>query len=217
VAYPYIPGSNTEAFKGVSVFAGLMITLGSAGLVNQVMSGLVAVYARALRPGDLVQAGSTVGIVSEVGLLSTKLITLKREEVTIPNAVLVGSSVTNYSKLAEPDGAVVSTKVTIGYDAPWRRVHELLTEAARRTPGVRARPEPIVLQTALSDFYVEYELRAHVERVEQRLRVLSALHGEIQDRFQEAGLQIMSPHFEMQPAEPVLPPPDAGAPRRRTA
>jgi small-conductance mechanosensitive channel len=218
VAYPYIPGSNTDAFKGVSVFAGLMITLGSAGLVNQVMSGLVVVYARALRPGDLVQAGNTIGIVSEVGLLSTKLVTPKREEVTIPNAVLVGNSVVNYSKLAEPDGAVVSTTVTIGYDAPWRQVHALLTDAARRTPGVRVRPEPFVLQTALSDFYVEYELRAHIERVEERIRVLSALHGEIQDRFREAGVQIMSPHFEAQPPEPVLPPPDdAGAPGRRKA
>lgn len=204
IAYPYIPGSDTDAFKGVSVFAGLMISLGSAGLVNQVMSGLVVVYARALKPGDFVEAGGTVGIVSEVGLLSTKVVTPRREEVTIPNAVLVGGKVTNYSKLAEPDGAVVSTTVTIGYDAPWRQVQSLLLGAAGRTPGVRAQPEPFVLQRALSDFYVEYELRFHVTRPQDRLAVLSTLHGEIQDAFNAARVQIMSPHFESQPDAPVL-------------
>jgi hypothetical protein len=145
VAYPYIPGSETEAFKGISVFTGLMISLGSAGLVNQVMSGLVVVYARALKPGDFVAAGETVGVVSEVGLLSTKVVTPKAEEVTIPNAVLVGGKAVNYSKLAAPEGALVSTSVTIGYDAPWRQVHGLLLAAAGRTPGVQAQPEPFVL------------------------------------------------------------------------
>jgi small-conductance mechanosensitive channel len=204
VAYPYIPGSDTDAFKGISVFTGLMISLGSAGLVNQVMSGLVVVYARALKAGDFVEAGDTMGTVSEVGLLSTKIVTPRREEVTIPNAVVVGGKVTNYSKLATPDGAVVSTTVTIGYDAPWRQVHALLLAAAGRTPGVRPRPEPVVLQRALSDFYVEYELRCHIERPEERVRVLSALHAEIQDAFNEARVQIMSPHFESQPETPVL-------------
>lgn len=204
VAYPYIPGSETDAFKGVSVFTGLMISLGSAGLVNQVMSGLVIVYARALKPGDFVAAGDTLGIVSEVGLLSTKVVTPKREEVTIPNAVLVGGKVTNFSKLAAPDGAVVSTTVTIGYDAPWRQVHALLLAAAGRTPGVLARPEPFVLQRSLSDFYVEYELRFRVARPEERIGVLSRLHAEIQDAFNDASLQIMSPHFESQPHAPVL-------------
>jgi len=206
VAYPYIPGSETEAFKGVSVFAGLMISLGSAGLVNQVMSGLVVVYARALKPGDLVEAGDVVGVVSEVGLLSTKVITPKREEVTIPNAVMVGGKVTNYSKLAEPDGAIVSTTVTIGYDAPWRQVHELLLGAAGRTPGVRARPEPFVMQRALSDFYVEYELRFRIAVPAERFVILSVLHAEIQDAFNDAALQIMSPHFVAQPDAPVLGP-----------
>lgn len=204
VAYPYIPGSDTDAFKGVSVFAGLMISLGSAGLVNQVMSGLVVVYARALKPGDFVEVGETVGLVSEVGLLSTKIVTPKREEITIPNAVLIGGTITNYSKLAAPDGAVVSTTVTIGYDAGWRQVQELLLAAAARTDGVRELPEPFVLQRSLSDFYVEYELRFHIERPEARVRVLSALHAEIQDAFNAARVQIMSPHFEAQPEQPVL-------------
>jgi small-conductance mechanosensitive channel len=215
VAYPYIPGSNTDAFKGVSVFAGIMISLGSAGLVNQLMSGLVIVYARALKSGDFVEIGETVGLVSEVGLLSTKIVTPKQEEVTIPNAVLIGGKVTNYSKLAAPDGAMVSTTVTIGYDAPWRQVHELLLSAAARTAGIRKAPEPFVLQRSLSDFYVEYELRFRVAKPEERFWLLSALHAEIQDRFNEARVQIMSPHFEKQPREPVLavgqkPPPAGG-------
>jgi small-conductance mechanosensitive channel len=204
VAYPYIPGSESEAFKGISVFAGLMITLGSAGLVNQVMSGLVVVYARALKPGDFVLAGDTLGTVSEVGLLSTKVVTPKREEVTIPNAVLVAAKVTNYSKLAIPDGSIASTAVTIGYDAPWRKVHGLLLRAASRCAGVRATPEPIVLQRSLGDFFVEYELFVRLEHADQRLFVLSRLHAEIQDAFNDAGVQIMSPHFVMQPDAPVL-------------
>jgi small-conductance mechanosensitive channel len=206
VAYRYIPGSESDAFKAIGVFTGLMISLGSAGLVNQVMSGLVMVYARALRPGELVRAGEVVGLVSEVGLLSTKVVTPKREEVTIPNVVLAGTMVTNYSRLAGEDGAIVSTAVTIGYDAPWRQVHALLLLAAERTPGVRREPRPYVLQKALSDFYVEYELRAPIERAEMRFQVLSDLHAQIQDAFNEFGVQIMSPNFEAQPERPVLVP-----------
>lgn len=206
VAYQYIPGSESDAFKAIGVFTGLMISLGSAGLVNQVMSGLVMVYARALRPGELVRAGEVVGVVSEVGLLSTKVVTPRREEVTIPNAVLAGTMVTNYSRLAGEDGAVISTAVTIGYDAPWRQVHALLLLATDRTPGVRKEPRPYVLQKALTDFYVEYELRAHLERSVERFRVLSDLHAQIQDAFNEFGVQIMSPNFEAQPERPVVVP-----------
>ena len=140
VAYPYIPGSETPAFRGISVFVGLMLSLGSAGLVNQVMSGLVVVYARAIHPGEYVRIGDNEGIVSEVGLLSTKLTTFRKEEVTIPNAVLVGTATTNYSRLADEQGAVVSTSVTIGYDAPWRQVEAMLLLAAERTADVRKQP-----------------------------------------------------------------------------
>ena len=208
-AYQYIPGSESDAFKAIGVFAGLMISLGSAGLVNQVMSGLVMVYARALRPGELVRAGEVVGIVSEVSLLSTKVVTPRREEVTIPNAVLAGTMITNYSRLADEDGAVISTSVTIGYDAPWRQVHALLLLAAERTPGVLKQPRPYVLQKALSDFYAEYELRAHIERSAARFQILSDVHAQIQDAFNEFGVQIMSPNFEAQPERPVLVPPSA--------
>jgi small-conductance mechanosensitive channel len=206
VAYRYMPGAETDAFKAVGVFAGLMISLGSAGLVSQIMSGLVVAYSRALKPGELVQAGDTAGLVSEVGFLSTKLVTVRREEITIPNAVLAGSTVTNYSRLAGADGAIVATRVTIGYDAPWRQVHALLALAAERTPGTRRTPAPYVMQRALSDFYVEYELRVHIERPEDRFRVLSDLHAQIQDAFNEFGVQIMSPAFESQPDRPVVVP-----------
>jgi small-conductance mechanosensitive channel len=207
VAYQYVPGAGTDAFKAIGVFAGLMVSLGSAGLVGQLMSGLAVAYSRALKPGELVQAGTTVGMVSEVGFLSTKLVTARREEITIPNAVLAGATVTNYSRLAGADGAVVATRVTIGYDAPWRQVHALLRLAAERTPGTRRTPVPQVVQGALSDFYVEYELRAHIERPEERFRVLSDLHAQIQDAFNEFGVQIMSPAFESQPDKPVIVPP----------
>lgn len=205
-AYPYVPGSGSDAFKGVSVLAGLMISLGSSGVVNQVMSGIVLVYARALRPGDYVRVGDVEGTVTTLGILSTKIRTPRQEEVTLANALMVSSSLTNFSRLAEDGGVIVHTAVTIGYDAPWRQVHALLLSAAARTAGLRAEPAPYVLQRALSDFYVEYELNARLVSPEQRIFVLATLHEEIQDAFNAAGVQIMSPHFRANPAEPVLVP-----------
>jgi small-conductance mechanosensitive channel len=209
IAYPYIPGSETGVFKGISVFVGLVLTLGSSGLVNQVMSGVLLVYSRALRPGDYVRVGDEMeGVVTQVGLLSTKLCNFRREEITVPNAVLVGASVRNFSRLAGNDGPVATTKLTIGYDAPWRTVHALLLRAATRTPGIRLEPPPRVLQRSLQDFFVEYELLAHLERPEERPSVLSELHAQIQDAFNEHGVQIMSPHFEAQPERKVVVPPE---------
>jgi small-conductance mechanosensitive channel len=212
VAYPYIPGSGTDAFRGISVFVGLMLSLGSAGLVNQVMSGLVVVYARAIRPGEYVKIGELEGLVAEVGLLSTKLVTARKEEITIPNAVMTNAATVNYSRLGDKDGAVVSTSVTIGYDAPWRQVHALLTLAAQRTEQVRADPPPRVAQRKLDDFYVEYMLMVHVDQPAQRPFILSALHANIQDAFNEYGVQIMSPHFEIQPEKTVFVPRDQWRP-----
>ncbi|MCI0660520.1 MAG: mechanosensitive ion channel family protein [Acidobacteria bacterium] len=206
VSYPYIPGSDTNAFKGVSVFVGLMVSLGSAGLINQIMSGLVVIYSRALKIGEFVRVGDDEGLVSEVGMLSTKIVTRKREEITIPNAVLVGTRTVNYSRLAGNEGAVFSTSVTIGYDAPWRQVHAMLLLAAERTAGVRKNPRPHVVQQALADFYVEYQLLVNLDRPEDRVPVLSELHAQIQDAFNEFGVQIMSPHFERQPSGRVFVP-----------
>jgi small-conductance mechanosensitive channel len=209
VAYPYIPGSNTEGFKGIGVLAGLVVSLGSAGLVNQVMSGLVIVYSRAFRVNDYVSIGETEGVVSDMGVLSTKLVTVQREEVIIPNATLVGMTAVNYTRLAKDQGSVASTSVTIGYDAPWRQVHSMLLVAAGRTAGVCQQPPPRVLQRSLGDFYVEYRLLVHLlplERPEERPLVLSELHAQIQDVFNEHGVQIMSPHFMLQPHRPVVVP-----------
>ena len=207
VAYPYIPGSQSYAFKGISVFVGLMISLGSAGFVNQLMSGLVIVYSRALKPGDFVQVADSEGTISEVGMLATKLVTPLKHEITIPNAVLVGSTVTNFSRLADAQsGAIVSTEVTIGYDTPWRQVHAMLQLAAERTALVRREPKPVVIQRALSDFYVAYQLLVSVDRPETRRAVLSELHANIQDVFNEFGVQIMSPNFESQPEGKVYVP-----------
>jgi small-conductance mechanosensitive channel len=204
--YPYLPGSDSEVFKGISVLLGAMLTLGSSGLVTQLMSGLVLIYARALRTGDYVVIGDTEGVVTEIGALATKIMTMRNQEVTIPNNQMVSQSIVNYSKLAASQGTMISTKVTIGYDAPWRQVHAMLLTAAAATPGVRADPAPRVLQRALSDWYVEYELFCHIDRPLDRLPLLSALHARVQDTFNENGVQIMSPHFVMQPEQAVVVP-----------
>jgi len=206
IAYPYIPGSNTDAFKGVSVLVGLMVSLGSAGFVNQIMSGLVVVYSRALRPGEFVRIGDDVGRVLEVGMLSTKLLTYMREEITIPNGVLVGTQTVNYSRHTIETGVMMKTTVTIGYDAPWRQVHGMLLHAAEQTEGIRKEPAPRVYQKALSDFFVEYELVFNVNEPSKRVTLLSELHTYIQDLFNEEGVQIMSPHYEGQPNEKIVVP-----------
>jgi small-conductance mechanosensitive channel len=210
VAYPYIPGSGTAAFQGISVLLGLMVSLGAAGFVNQVMSGLVVAYSRSVRTGEFVQVGQTQGTVTEVGVLATKILTPTRQEITIPNAVMVGSPLTNFSRHADPErGSLISTGVTIGYDTPWRQVEAMLIEAARRTTTVRREPAPRVIQRGLQDFYVEYRLIFSLDRPETQVLVLSELHAHIQDVFNEHGVQIMSPHFVAQPAEKAVVPPEA--------
>jgi small-conductance mechanosensitive channel len=213
-AYPYLPGSSSEAFKGLSLLLGVMVSLGSTGIMAQAMSGLVLVYSRALGVGDSIRAGAVEGVVSEVGLLSTKVITLRGEEVTLPNNVVIAGGVTNFSRLNRGGGALCTTTVTIGYDAPWRQVEALLTRAASGTRGLLAEVPPYVLQRSLSDFFVTYDLVARLENPIDRPQVLSELHGRIQDLFNEAGIQIMSPHFMVQPPAPVLARPTGDGPDR---
>ena len=219
VAYPYIPGSSSDAFKGLSVMFGLMISLGSTGLMTQMMSGLVVIYSRALRKGDFVSVSGTDGIVVEVGALATKIVNLRNEEITIPNSVLISNSIRNYSRLSESGGAVISTKITIGYDTPWRQVHALLSIAAEQTAGIQQEPKPFVLQRSLSDFYVEYELFVHIDEPMRRFFILTDLHANIQDQFNEYGVQIMSPNFRSQPDQPVVVPKENwyAAPAKRPA
>jgi small-conductance mechanosensitive channel len=195
VAYPFLPGSGTDAFKGVSVFLGLVISLGSTGIVNQVMSGLTVTYSRALRVGDYVGVGEIEGTVMHLGALSTKIQTPRGEDVTIPNAVIVSREVTNYSRNPSQTPVLASTAVTIGYDTPWRQVESLLRLAASRTTGLRTDPAPMVVQSSLQDFYVEYTLFVCLDEPRMRRIVLGTLRANIQDAFNEYGVQIMSPHY----------------------
>ncbi len=208
MAYPYLPGAGSEAFKGVSVLAGVMLSLGASSVVGQALSGLSLMYARALRVGEYVRIGDTEGTVSAVGLLATKIHTGMGEEVSLPSAMIVGQPVRNFSRLVQDGQFMLQTGVTIGYATPWRQVHALLLEAARRTAGVARDPAPYVVQTALSDFYVEYKLCAQGNRAapQRRVEALNALHGHIQDLFNEHGVQIMSPHYRSDPAEPQVVP-----------
>ena len=200
VVYPYMPGSQSEAFKGVSVFVGLIISLGSTGVMNQILSGLMVTYSRALKVGDFVKVANIEGTVTELGTLATRVTTPRNEEITIPNSLVLSDATTNYSRNNAEQGVFTSTGVTIGYDTPWRQVHSLLQLAASRTDGIRADPKPHVMQVALEDFYVNYRLFVVLDQPQRRLRILAALHANIQDAFNEYGVQIMSPHYESDPS-----------------
>jgi small-conductance mechanosensitive channel len=206
LSYEFLPGAKSDAFKGVSVFIGLIISLGSTGIMNQVMSGLMVTYSRAVRVGDFVRIGDVEGTVTQLGTLSTKIKTPRNEEVTLPNALVVTQAATNFSRHAD-DGVMAPASVTIGYDVPWRQVQALLVMAAERTPGVRRRPAPVVLQTALGDFAVEYKVLVCVDQPHRRIVTLDALHANIQDAFNEYGVQIMSPAYEADPGERKTVPP----------
>jgi small-conductance mechanosensitive channel len=207
VSYPYVPGSQSDVFKGVSVFVGLLLSLGSSGVMNQAMSGLMVTYSRSLKCGDFVRVGNSEGTVTSVGTLATKIKSPRNEEITIPNAMVASQTTTNYSRNAA-EGTYSSTSVTIGYDTPWRQVHALLLLAAKRTPGVRSEPGPVILQTGLEDWYVQYTLFAALEHPERRFFVLDVLHANIQDAFNQHGVQIMSPRYVTDPKEPKIVPPD---------
>jgi len=209
MAYPYLPGADSDAFKGVSVLVGIMITLGGSNLIGQGASGLILMYSRTLRVGEYVRISDQEGTVTEMGAFTTKIRTGLGEEVTLPNAMVLGTATKNYSRASKGRGFVLDTTVTIGYDTPWRQVQSLLLAAASRTEGVLADPEPRVFQTELSDFYVAYRLvtQAAPELPRPRAEVLSALHANVLDVFAEAGVQIMSPHYLGDPADPKVPPP----------
>lgn len=205
-AYPHMPGAQSDAFKGVSVLLGLMITLGSSGLVNQIMSGLVVLYSKAVRGGEVVRIGEVEGQVTDLGLLSTRVLVPSGEEVSIPNALVVTHEITNYSRGPGNGRAVASTSVTIGYDTPWRQVRALLLLAAQRTKEIARDPAPRVTQVRLADWYAEYRLIFEVEDGKRRTAVLTDVHAAIQDTFNEYGVQVMSPHFVAQPDGPVVVP-----------
>ena len=220
MAYPYLPGSDSEAFKGMSVLVGLMLTVGGSGLVGQSVSGLVLMYSRTLRVGEYVRIENHEGTVTKLGTFTTRIRTGLGEELTLPNTLVLGTVTKNYSRTVTGPGFVVDTVVTIGYDTPWRQVEAMLVEAAARTPGILADPAPRVFQTALTDFYPEYRLVCQASPSEPRPRaeVLSMLHARIQDVFNEHGVQIMSPHYLGDPeyAKVVRPDDWYKAPARRS-
>lgn len=208
MAYPYLPGAQTEAFKGMSVLIGVMMSLGASSFVGQVAGGLILTYSSMLKKGEYVRIGDHEGTVVSIGAFNTRIRTGVGEEVTLPNSMIVGNATKNYSRAVKGDGYVVDTVVTIGYDTPWRQVHAMLIEAALRTEGVLSDPPPKVFQTSLSDFYPEYRLvcQALPTAPNIRAQVLTQLHAHIQDVFNEYGVQIMSPHYMLDPAhEKVVP------------
>ncbi len=203
VIFPYLPGSDSAAFKGVSVFLGVLLSLGSGSAIANTISGAVMTYMRPFAVGDRVKVGDMTGDVLERALLYTRLRTIKNEEVTLPNSQVLGGSILNYTAALAHGGLIIHTEVTIGYDAPWRKVQRLLKEAAAATEGVLADPAPFVLQTALGDYSVRYELNAWTRRPGEMVELYSRLHQNIQDRFNAEGVEIMSPAFFVRREKPV--------------
>jgi len=195
VIFPYLPGSDSKVFQGVSVFIGIVFSLGSSSIISNVVSGLVLTYMRPFKVGDRIKIGDLIGNVVEKTPFVTRIRTLKNEEVTIPNSGIMSAQTFNYTHSASVYGLILHTKLTFGYDTPWRKVHELLLEAAKRTPDTLETPKPFVLQTALDDFYAEYQLNVYVNDADKMTQVYTALHQNVQDVFKEAGVEITSPHF----------------------
>ncbi|WP_294619709.1 mechanosensitive ion channel family protein [uncultured Bacteroides sp.] len=193
--YPYLPGSKSGVFQGISVFVGLIVSLGSSTVIGNIIAGLVITYMRPFKLGDRIRLNDTTGNVIEKTPLVTRIRTPKNEVVTIPNSFIMSSHTVNYSASAREYGLIIHSEVTIGYDVPWRQVHRLLVEAALNTPGVVDDPRPFVLETSLSDWYPVYQVNAYIKEADRLAQIYSDLHQNIQDRFNEEGIEIMSPHY----------------------
>jgi len=208
IAYPLVPGSSSLAFKGLSILAGVVLSLGSTSAVANVMAGYMITYRRAFRVGDRVQIGDVQGDITEVRLQVTHLRTIKNEEITIPNSAILSSAVMNYSKPAEIGALILHTEVGIGYETPWRQVEAMLLEAARLTPGLEQEPAPSVLLLKLGDFAITYQINACARRANEMQRIYADLHRNILDQFNEHGVQIMTPAYEGDPEMPKVVPKD---------
>ena len=195
VIFPYIPGSQSEAFKGISIFLGVLFSLGSTSVIANVVAGIILTYMYAFTIGDRVKIGDTTGDIIERTLLVTRVRTTKNVVITIPNSSVLNSHIINFSSLAGEKGLILHTTVTIGYDVPWKRVHEALIAAARATGDILPEPDPFVLQTSLNDYYVSYEVNAYTNKPNGMARIYSDLHQNIQDAFNEAGIEILSPQY----------------------
>ena len=192
------------AFKGISVFIGILFSLGSTSAVANLIAGYIIIYRNLFNEGDRVRIADFSGTVIKTGLQVIYLRTIKNEEITVPSSLIVNSHVTNYSALARQQGLILHTAVTIGYDVPWRQVHALLLMAAEKTSGLLRDPKPFVLQKSLDDFYVAYELNAYTNDPQKMERTYSELHMNIQDAFNEYGVQIMSPSYRGDPEQPKV-------------
>jgi len=193
--FPYLPGSESDAFKGVSVFIGILFSFGSTSAITNIVAGLVITYMRAFQIGDIIKIGDVMGIVTEKTLLVTRIKTIKNEDISIPNSTVLSSHTINYTANAKNPGLIIHTTVTIGYDVPWKKMHEALINAALRTELILKEPKPFVLQTSLDDFYVSYQINAYTQAADRQAVVYSDLHANIQDSCNEAGIEIMSPHY----------------------
>jgi small-conductance mechanosensitive channel len=208
VAYPHIPGSSSEAFKGVSIFIGLMFSLGSSSVIANLMAGYTMIYRRAFKVGDRIVVKDLTGDVTDIRLMVTHLRTVKNEEIVVPNSDILGSHVINYSTLARSRGLILHTTVGIGYETPWRQVEAMLRLGAERTTGLLKEPAPFILQKALGDFAVTYELNAYCDDPQKMGRLYTAMHQNILDVFNEHGVQIMTPAYEGDPQAPKVVPKD---------
>ena len=206
IAYPYIPGSDSAAFKGISLMFGVLFSLGSTSMLSNIIAGYAMIYRRAFKVGDRIKIGDTIGDVEEMRLLVTNLRSLKNENVVIPNSQILNSEVTNFSAMALKEGLILHTTVGIGYEVPWRQVEAMLLIAPKRTSGLYADKKPFVLQRSLGDFAVNYELNVYCDEVNQMMPLYSELHRNIQDVFNEYDVQIMTPAYESDTPEPKIVP-----------
>ncbi len=195
VIFPYLPGSDSPVFQGVSVFLGFLFTFGSAGSLSNIISGLVLTYMRLFKIGDRVKIGDVFGDVIEKSLLVTRVRTIKNEIISIPNSSVMNGHTINYSSDAHEKGLIIHTTVTIGYDVPWRDMHKALIDAAEKTDLILKDPRPFVLQTSLDDFYVSYQINAYIREANKQALIYSELHQNIQDTCNERGIEILSPHY----------------------
>lgn len=193
--YRYLPYSDSGVFQSISVFVGLIVSLGSSTVIGNIIAGMVITYMRPFKLGDRIKLNDTTGNIIEKTPLVTRIRTPKNEVVTVPNSFVMSSHTVNYSISAREYGLIIHSEVTIGYDAPWRQVNQLLIDAALNTPGVQDDPRPFVLETSLSDWYPVYQINAYIKDADKMAQIYSDLHQNIQDRFNEAGVEIMSPHY----------------------
>jgi small-conductance mechanosensitive channel len=208
IAYPYIPGSDSDAFKGISVLLGLMISLGSSSVIGNMIAGYTLIYRKTFKVGDRVKIDEHIGTVLEMKMFVTRLRSLKNEEIIIPNSNIVGGTVINYSSLSKGKGLILHTTVGIGYETPWRQVEQMLLIAAEKTEGLLKNPPPFVLQKNLGDFAVNYEINVYCDNPEMMMSYYTELHKNILDVFNEYNVQIMTPAYEGDPEQPKVVPKD---------